>query len=57
MVDTYEIDVFELDTTCDELFGLVDTAKHNGFHRTDAELCEHIQGGRECCDVNGEVLA
>lgn len=56
MEDTYEIDVHKLDATCDELWLLLDTALHNGFHRGDAEIREHIRGCEACFDVNSEVL-
>lgn len=53
---SYEINVFDLDLTCDGLFLLVDSADHNGFHCSDAELQEHIKGCEDCFDVNSEVL-
>ena len=56
MADTYEIVVFDLSLECDELFLLGDTAKHNGFHRSDQEIREHIKGCEECFCVNYEVL-
>jgi hypothetical protein len=56
MADTYKINVFDLDLTCDGLFLMVDTGKHNGFHYSDVELQEHIKGCEECFDVNHEVL-
>jgi hypothetical protein len=56
MADTYEIVIFDLDLTCDGLFLLVDTADHNGFHCSDAELREHIKECEECFNANYEVL-
>ncbi len=56
MTDTFEIDTFELNTVCDGMGELLNTARHNGFKRTDAEIREHIRECRECFDVNGEFL-
>jgi len=51
-----EIVIFRLSLTCDELFFLVDTADHNGFHCSDEEIREHIRSCEVCFDVNCEVL-
>ena len=51
-----EIVIFDLNLTCDGLFLLVDTADHNGFHRSDEEIREHVKACEECFNVNYEVL-
>lgn len=56
MADTYEIDVNELSEECDGVFGLLDTARHNGFRRTDAEIVKHIRECRPCFDRHGDLL-
>jgi hypothetical protein len=53
---TYEINVFDLDLTCDGLFLLVDSANHYGFRRSDEEIREHVKECEECFNVNYEVL-
>jgi hypothetical protein len=54
MTDT--IDLNALNTTCDGLFLLVDTARHNGFTPDDADIREHIRTCPKCFDVNAEHL-
>lgn len=46
------IDREELDTSCDGLFLLLDTAVHNGLQVSDEEIRDHV---RECntCRANG----
>lgn len=51
-----EISTADLDTTCDGLFLLLDTAKHYGFTRDDAEIIEHIRECRDCFDRNAEHI-
>lgn len=50
------IDREELDTTCDGLFTLLDTARHNGFTRDDTEIAEHIRDCADCFDRNAGLL-
>ena len=50
------INIFDLDLTCDELFLLVDTADHNGFHYSDSEIRAHALSCEECFYANSEVL-
>ena len=55
MADTYEIDVTELSEECDGMFILLDTARHNNFRRTDAEIVEHIRECQGCAERNPQV--
>jgi hypothetical protein len=41
-----------LDTTCDDLFLIIATARHNGFEIDTKEIIEHIEACRECQERN-----
>lgn len=50
------IDHDALDTTCDGLFLIIDTARHNGFPPRDTDIREHIRTCRECFDANAGLI-
>jgi hypothetical protein len=41
---------------CDELFLILDTARHNGTAPDMGEITEHVQGHRACFEHNAWVL-
>lgn len=45
-----------LDTSCDGMFFILDTAKHNGWTPDSAEIAEHIRECRECFDRNSDLI-
>jgi hypothetical protein len=50
------MDFDALDTTCDGLFLLLDTARHNNVTATEEEVAEHIRECPECFERNAEHL-
>lgn len=50
------MDANALDTTCDGLFLIVDTAQHDGWSVDEAEVKAHIRECAACFERNGEYI-
>lgn len=49
-------EVFSIDTGCDGVFAIVDTARHGGWPVTLTDVEEHVRECRACSVVNHFVL-